>query len=158
IGKAGAKNMSPDGITVTHNQTVESFFMLGGTLPRKMARTEENVSVAFTLHDLTLEMYRLAINQNAVVDTPPSTGVAGFKELSLSRGPDPVVLALLVRGPSAYDDAFNSQFEIPAAVESGEPEVVFAKGEPAGLALSFGIIEATGGQLPRLLMQTAAAL
>lgn len=158
IGKSGSKNMSPDGITVTHNQTVEFFQMLGGTLPRKAARTEENVTVAFTLHDLTLEMYRLAINQNGVITNAAQSGIAGFKELSLSRGPDVTVLSLLLRGPSAYDDNFNAQFQIPAAVESGQPEVVFAKGQPAGLALNFGIIEATGGQLPKLLMQHQAPL
>jgi hypothetical protein len=158
IGKSGDKNISPDGITITHGQTVERFFMLGGTLPRKAARTEENVTVAFMLHDLTLEQYRLAINNNAVADTPAASGVAGFRELSLSRGPDVTVLSLLLRGPSPYDDAMNTQFEIPAAIEGGEPEVVFAKGQPAGLALEFSIIEATGGELPRVLMQDAAPL
>ena len=158
IGKAGAKNMSPDGITVTHDQTIERFFMLGGTLPRKVARTEENMMVGFTLHDMTLEQYRLAVNSNAVATNAAASGVAGFKQLSLSRGPDVTVLSLLLRGPSPENDAWNMQFEVPAAVEGGSPEAVFAKGEPAGLALEFSIIEATGGELPRVLVQHAAPL
>lgn len=156
IGTGGAKNMSADGITITHNQTIERFFMLGGTLPRKVARTEEDMTVAFTLHDLTLEQYRLAINNNAVIVNNAGAGVAGFKQLSLSRGPNATVFALLLRGPSPENDAFNMQFEVPSAIETGEPEVVFAKGQPAGLALSFAITEATSGELPRVLVQHEA--
>ncbi len=45
-------------------------------------------------------------------------------------------MALLIRGDaSPYGDAYGSQYEIPACFQSGSPEPVFTKGEPAGLAL-----------------------
>jgi len=66
LGKAGDKNISEDGVTISHPQSVEVLRALGSTGPRKIIRTEEDLMVSFTLLDLTLEMYRRMLNNNAI--------------------------------------------------------------------------------------------
>jgi len=141
IGKSGDRNYSEEGITVRHSQTVELIRTLGSTGPRKASRTEEIFSISFTLFDMRLEQYRLAINLNTVAVTAAGTGTAGFKELPLYRGVQVATHALLLRGISPEGDGWNAQYEVPYCFHSGSPEPVFRKGQPAGLALDFTVIE-----------------
>lgn len=143
VGSSGDLNYTEDGVTVTHNQSVEQWRALGSTGPRKAFRTEEELHVSLVVADLTLEQYSLAMNYNTVTTEAPGAGAAGYKVLGLSRGLEVPQRALLVRGASAspYGDGWGAQYEIPVAVQIGEPEVVFTKGEPAGLALEFSAIE-----------------
>lgn len=143
VGTSGDLNYSEDGVTVTHNQTVEKFRALGSTGPRKAFRAEEELHISLTLHDLTLEQYALAMNYNTVTTVAAGSGVPGIKKLGLSRGLDVLQRTLLVRGADAspYGTGWGLQYEIPVAVQIGEPEVVFVKGEPAGLALEFEALE-----------------
>jgi hypothetical protein len=162
IGTSGADNYSEDGVTVTPSQTVEVFRALGSTGPRKAFRTEEDLRISLTLHDLTLEQVKLALNGNAVATIVAAPGVPGTKDIGLSRGQAVTRYALLVRGVSPYGD-FAAQFEVPIVVEVGEPELVFVKGEPAGVALEFQAIEDVSASDPterfgRLIAQNAAAL
>ena len=62
--------------------------------------------------------------------------------IGLTRGLETEERALLVRSEhgSPYGD-WPVQYEVPRAVQVGEPEVVFMKGEPAGLALDFAALE-----------------
>jgi hypothetical protein len=142
VGSSGDLNYTEDGVTVTHNQTVEMWRALGSTGPRKAFRTEEELHIALMLADLTLEQYALAMNYNTVTTVPPDVDSVGYKKLGLSRGLEVPQRALLVRGSgSPYGDGLPMQYEVPVAVQIGEPEVVFTKGEPAGLALEFMALE-----------------
>ncbi len=143
IGTNGARNISEDGVTVTHNQSVETWRSLKSTGPVKAFRTEEELHVAFALMDLTAEQYARVLNDNTVTDDAPGVATPGIRTLGLSRGRSVAQRALLLRGTdmSAYADGLNAQYEIPVAVQVGEPEVVFVKGEPAGLALEFQALE-----------------
>lgn len=143
VGTSGDLNYGEDGVTITHNQTVEMWRALGSTGPRKALRTEEELHVSLVLHDLTLEQYALAMNNNTVTTTAAGTGTPGTKKIGLSRGLTVPQRALLIRGVggSPYGDSWNVQYEIPVAVQIGEPEVVFQKGEPAGLQLEFATLE-----------------
>lgn len=143
IGTSGPRNYSNDGVTVVHEQTIEQIRSLGGTGPIKALRTEEGLVVRFTLWDLTLEQYRLALDSNAVSTTAAGTGSAGFKKVDLYRGgPTVETMALLVRGDvSPYGDAWKSQYEIPVCFQMGSAEPVFVKNGPAGLALEFAALE-----------------
>ncbi len=82
------------------------------------------------------------LNFNTVTDTPPGTGTPGTKEIGLSRGHSVAQRALLLRGTahSPYGD-FPAQYQIPVAIQVGEAEPAFVKGEPAGLALEFQALE-----------------
>lgn len=141
LGKAGDKNISEDGVTISHPQSVEIFRALGSMGPRKIVRTEEDLMVSFTLLDLTLEMYRRLLNGNPITQVAAAAGVAGSKKLSMMRGRIVNRFALLAEGPSPYGENWNLRFKVPIMVDIGEPEIVFQKGEPAGLLFDLQAIE-----------------
>lgn len=142
IGTSGDSNYSEDGVTFVHEQTIEQFRALGGTGPRKVSRTEENLIVRFTLWDLLLEQYKLALNSNVVSTTAAGSGTAGFKEIDLYRNIDVALMALLARGNmSPEGDTWNEQYQVPVCYQSASPEPVFVKGAPAGLSLEFTALE-----------------
>lgn len=142
IGASGDRNYSEEGVTVVHEQTVEMFRSLGATGPVKASRTEESLIIRFTLWDMLLEQYRLAMNQNTVATTAAGTGTAGYKTLKIYKGKTVNTLGLLVRGDvSPQGDGWKTQYEVPMCFQSGSPEPVFQKGAPAGLALEFTAIE-----------------
>ncbi len=137
IGSGGDLNYEDGaGVTVSHNQTIQKFRALGDCGVRKAFRTEEDQMVKLTLVDLTLEQYQQALNLNTVTTTPAG-GEAGIKKIGLSRGFNIRTVQLLVRGPSPYMADGVAQYEIPRCMQTGNPEVVFKKGTPAGLALEW---------------------
>jgi hypothetical protein len=164
IGTSGDRSYSDDGVTVAHSQTISQARPLGATGPVKAWRTEEGLVVSLTLWDLTLEQYAVALNSNALATTAAGSGTAGFKALQLYRGVNVAALALLVRGDvSAYGDDFKSQYEIPVCYQSANPEPVFKKGEPAGVALEFTALEdpdaaTAAARFGRIVMQHQVAL
>lgn len=142
VGSSGDLNYTEDGVTVTHSQGVEMWRALGSTGPRKALRAEEELRVSLAVADLTLEQYAIALNY-ATVSTVAPGAEAGYKQLPMSCGLALPHRALLIRGAGAspYGVGWNAQYEIPVAVQAGEPEVVYVKGEPAGLALEFAALE-----------------
>lgn len=136
IGSSGDLNYSDEGVTVAHSQEMELFRALGDAGSRKAFRVSEDLIVRLQLADVTLEQYKHALNGNTVTDTPPFSN-AGHRSVGLSRGFSVQTVALLVRGPSPYMDDGVMQFEIPRAAQTGNPEVVFKKGDPAMLALEW---------------------
>lgn len=141
IGTNGNRNYDENGVTVSQKQTLNYARPAGATGPVKAFRTDEDFSLSLVLWDLTLEQYKYAMNGNPVATTAAGSGTAGFKKLGLYRGSQVREFALLLRGISAYDPAMNAQFEIPRAVDAGNPETVFTKGKPAGLQLNFMAME-----------------
>lgn len=164
LGTSGDLNYTEDGVTVTHNQSIEKFRALGSTGPRKAFRTEEELHISLVLADLTLEQYAKALEHNTVTTTAAGAGTAGYKDVGLSRGLGVERLALLVRSPNGpYGDGWPMQYEVPIVVQVGEPEVVFVKGEPAGLAFEFEALEDPNASVEeerfgRVVAQHAAAL
>lgn len=143
IGTSGDLNYTEDGVKISHKQKIENFRALGSTGPRKSFRTEEDLMISLTVVDLTLEQYKIAMNGNAISTTAPGVGDSGYKKIGMSRGLNVQQYALLIRGAdaSAYMEGGVAQYEVPVAVVVSEPEVVFTKGSPAGLALEFQALE-----------------
>lgn len=136
LGANGAANYAEEGITVTHEQTVEVFRGLRGTGPVKAFRTSEGLMLGFTLHDLTLESYAKVLNDVTVTDE------ATVRHMPLHQGPNVSQFALLCRGASPYDDdEFEMQYEVPKVFQSANPAPVHRKGQPAGLACVFTALE-----------------
>lgn len=164
VGTSGDRNYTEDGVTVAHSQSFNLVRSAGATGPQKAFRTEEDLVISLTLMDLTLEQYALALNDNVVATTAAGVGTAGFKALKLYQGVGVETMALLIRGDaSAYGESWKSQYEIPVCFQSGNPEPVYTKGEPASLALEFTTLEdpdaATAEErFGRLVMQHAVAL
>jgi hypothetical protein len=144
LGTSGNKNYSEAGVTVTHSQTQGQFVSAGGITPRKKWRTDEGMQVAFDLVDLSVKQYAL-IMDNATVTTV--TGAAGEQSLSLFRGINVKVWALLLRGVSTLNEAKNGQYEIATCVQMANPAPKFAlKGGPAMLATQWDVLELEAGK------------
>lgn len=133
LGTLGIQEYGEEGVTVSHQESVEDFRGLGDTGPIKAFRTEEELTIAFMLHDLTLEEYARAFDFATVAtDTDDKT-------LDIYKGNEVAYRALLVRtnGISPYGATYNLQYEVPRVRSDATPEIVFQKGAPAGLALQF---------------------
>jgi len=137
IGSSGNLNYTDEGVTVAHPQSIEKFRALGDTGSRKVFRTEEDLLIRLVLADITLEQYAHALNSNTVTTTAAGAGTAGYKTVGMSRGAAVATVALMVRGPSPYGNDWTLQYEVPYAAQSGNPEPVFLKGTPIGLALEW---------------------
>lgn len=164
LGTSGNKNITEDGITLTHGQEFahDEFRFYGTTGARKAVRTSEDLTIEFVLADLSLEQYTYALNGASVTDTPAGSGTPGTRSIPLHSGPDVQEYALLLRGPSAYGDGWNCQYQVPRAYQAGAPAPALTKGEPAALQFSFMALEdqdaAAGEEFGLLVMQDATAL
>ncbi len=163
VGTSGDLNYTEDGVTVSHAQSVERWRALGSVGPRKAFRSEEELLISLVLADVSLEQYALALNYNEVT-TVAAGGEAGYKKVGLSRGLHLPQRALLVRGAgSPYGDDWNMQYEVPVVVQVSEPEIVYVKAEPAGIALEWLALEdpdaaSVDERFGRLIAQTAEAV
>ena len=162
IGTTGNTNYGEDGVTVEQSQTLNFWRGLGAKGPVKAFRSQEEQKIRLTLNDLSLEQYKLAMNGNAITAQAAGVGTPGTKTIGLSRGETVTQYALLMRGPSPYMEDGVAQFEVPVAVQSGNPQPVFVKEGPAALAIEFTTLEdpdATSAdeKFGRLVAQTAVA-
>ena len=160
IGTSGAKNYMEDGVSVAMNQSIEAFRGLGSPTALKAFRTEEDLVITVQMADLTLAEVRRALNENAVTNTAAASGIPGKDQINLNRGVDVNTIALLVRGinKSAQFDGGNMQYEFDKVYEGASQEMIFVKGEPAGVSLEFHALEDDSGNIGRWLNQTAVAL
>lgn len=140
LGSSGKKDYSEDGITVNHEQTLNQFRSLGSTGPRKVSRSEENLTVSGVLEDLTLEEYAKVLNDVSVSTGSAASG-ADTKEINIRQGTDVSVFALLIRIPNAYGNGWLAQVEIPRVYQSENPSPTFSKDEKAGLSFTFTALE-----------------
>lgn len=158
LGANGADNYDEDGVMIGHDQTLEQFRGLGKTGNLKTWRTEEDVRLEFTLYDITMEQYRKAINDNAITTVAAGVGVPGSKRISNAQGLDVALFAVLARvSYSPYNDGLNFQVWLPVAYNASSPELVYKKGEPAGLKFEFKAIQDQTNGLGVVRAQTAAA-
>jgi len=141
LGTNGKLNYSEDGVTVTHEQTISAHRTLGSTGPLKAARTEENLLISLTLEDLTMEQYAKVLNNVSVTDVPPGSGTPGHRDITLRQGGSVASFALLIKGPSPYGDSWAMQYQVPRAIQNGNPAPVFNKGDAAGLEVEFMALE-----------------
>ena len=157
LGTSGNKNYSDDGVTVTHEQTVDMFRAAGTTGARKAFRSEEDLKIVFTLVDLTPEQYAKILNDASLTTVPQSSGVAGQKHFETLQGLQVTSYTLLARGISSVDEDLNSQYEVPLAIQGGNPEPVYNKGEPAGLECEFMALQDSADGFGKLRIQTTVA-
>lgn len=145
VGVAGNRSYAEDGVRVNSPAAYNYFRGLGSAAPRKAFRSEEDVSIAVTLADLTLESLATAFNKLAadVIET----GIT--RTLGLSRGLSVTTLALLVRGPSPYMDDGFAQFWIGAAMNVSSIELALRRDNATTYPLEFRAVwndEAAAGE------------
>lgn len=144
IGTSGDLNYNDSGVTVTHSQTQQAFVSCGAVSPRKKWRTEESMSVAFELVDLSVKQYALIMDSATVVTV---TGAPGEQRVQLKRGIKLHYYAMLLRGTSTINEAHAAQYEISACCQSGNPAPKYSlKAGPAMLALQFDVLEIEAGK------------
>lgn len=139
LGTNGKKNYDEKGVTVSHQQTLNPWRSAGGTGVRKVFRSAEDLSIEFELVDLTVEQYAKILNDASVTTAagPPAT-----KSFSLLQGLTVASFALIARGSSsAYGDSLPAQYQVPACYQSANPQPVYEKAAPVGLAISFAALE-----------------
>jgi hypothetical protein len=164
IGTSGDESYDPEGVAVRHTQDVNMVRPLGSTAPVKAFRREEDLVIAFTIWDVSAEAYRLGLNSNAIATVAAGEDTPGKKTIQFYQGEQVATMALLLRAEvSPYGDDMRMQYEVPYCAMSGNPEAVYRKGEPAGLALEFSALKdpnaATKAEsFGRLVMQHQAPL
>jgi hypothetical protein len=163
VGSSGSLNYMDEGVTVEHSQSINFFRALGDSGSRKAFRTQEDLKIRLTLADLTIEQYLLALNGNAMTTVAAGSGIPGTKKVGMSRGLAIDTRALLVRGPSPYMADGILQYEVPVACQTGNPQVVYRRDQPAGLALEWtALVDPSAAsadeRFGRLIAQTAVAL
>lgn len=136
LGSLGPLNYDDSGVKVDQPQEVLAWRSLGDTGVRKVFRQSEDQTISLNVVDLTLEQYRLIMNDNSITTVPPG-GEAGYKKLGLSRGLNIATYGLLVRFPSPYMADGYAQYEIPLVQQTGKPSVVLARKAPAMLNVEF---------------------
>lgn len=163
VGTLGDQEYGDDGVSITHEESVEDWSGLGSTGIIKSVRTSEGLVIGLNVMDLTLEQYIRILNFNSITDTAAGGGAAGFRRADLYKNRNVATRALLLRGidKSPYGDAWNIQWQIPRARPEGSPEIVFNKAAPAMLALSFRVMEdlsaaTVADRFGRIVMQDAA--
>lgn len=157
VGTSGAKNYEDDGVTVTHDQSIETFTGAGGTGKQKAWRTEEDLLIGVTLVDLSPAQYAQALNNATVTTVAAGVSTVGQKHFALQQGLDVAVFALLARGKSTVNEALNAQYEVPKVIQAASPAPVHSKGAPAGLELQFQALEDSTLGFGKLRIQTAVA-
>lgn len=136
IGTNGDLNYDEQGVRLASPQEVVKWKALGDTGSRKAFRVSEDFMVGLKVVDLKLDVWKLALNQNTITDTPAGAE-AGHQKIGLSRGPGVASIAILIRFPSPYGADLWAQIWMPRAINEAAVETLFQKGTPAGLDLEF---------------------
>lgn len=133
VGEAGNRSYAEEGVRINSPAAYNYFRGLGSAAPRKAFRSEEDVIVAVTLADMTLESLATAFNKLAA-DVVES-GIT--RTLGLSRGLSVATMALLVRGPSPYMADGFAQFWIPVAANVTSIELALRRDNATTYPLEF---------------------
>jgi len=135
LGTAGKDQYNEEGIVIGHPQQITKWRGLGNAATMKVNRTEEDVTIRFQLHDMT------AVQYAKVLDDITVTNTSNYQLLSLLRGTSVAHLAMLLRSSEGpYGDSYACQYECFDVVQTGGPDITFAKSAPAGIPLEFTVI------------------
>lgn len=140
LGVTGQNDYDSTGLTVTHNQTYNSFQPVGTTAPITAWRVSEQITVSVTLADTSATTYGIALNNVAPTTIAATTGAPGESDVPLLQGVTTNFFALLARGISALNQSLNMQYWIPCVYQSAAPAPVYKLGTPAELALTFSAV------------------
>lgn len=136
------------GVNAKHNQSLKELRADQDTAPAKISRTEESMVVSFALADLTLENYAKVLNNVIVTDTPPGSGVAGYRTVTMYQGQSVAQIAMLIRAPSPYlsvaiptgGPSLGLDYRLTRVSQSGNPAVKFLADDMAVLDTEWMVI------------------
>lgn len=138
LGTNGSFNYADDGIKVSHEQTIVEFVPVGSTAAVKAFRTAETQKWSLTLVDVSAAHYAKILNNATVTTTSNGGGLAGSLNFELYQDYNVNNFACVLRGSdSAAGNNFNTQYQLPKMYQSANPEPVWKKGDPVGLAIEW---------------------
>ncbi len=140
LGSSGKNDYSEDGVTITHEQTIDQHFGLGGTGPQKATRSQEQLTIEGVLLDFTLDEFAKILN-GATVTAGSTVGGTTTEEINLHQGTTVKEFALLCRTVSPKNASKVRQYQIPRVYQSAEPAPVYSKSAVAGVAFKFTALE-----------------
>lgn len=136
VGKNGNRSYAEEGVRVNSPAAYNYFRGYASAAPLKAFRSEEDVIVAVTLADLTLESLVYAFNK-----IPTDIGDVGVtRTIGLSRGLGVKTFSLLVRGPSPYMDDGVAQFWLPSVCNVSSVELALRRDNGTIYPLEFRAI------------------
>ena len=138
IGTTGDENYAEAGIVITLSQTLRQVFAVGATGPIKVTRQQEQLTVGFTLMDMSVAQFTKVMNNTAKsTDTSPNIDYIGLR-----RGADVTILSLQAWGELlSPSGAFDVAFYLPRCYQSADPAITFSKDATAELAVVFTALE-----------------
>jgi hypothetical protein len=141
VGSAGTRNYAQAGVTILHDRNWVSSTPAAETGESVVSIEGESLRVQMELIDLTLEQYSIVLGGNVVTSSPAGPAEPGIATIGLALRSGPArQFAVLLRGPSPYDEGLPSQYEFPRACEAGSPRITYRRGQPSGLAVEFRVL------------------
>lgn len=144
IGNQGSLNIPESGIVMRKTLEQEDWYSLGQPARIKSFTIREAFEVEFDMADMTLETISKlyggpATAAGSVVDTPPASGIVGYRDLPIASGFQVRQFTLLLRKTeSPYDGAlvpgastYASELWCPKVQSAGSAEFVWVKEAPA---------------------------
>jgi hypothetical protein len=129
------------GVTVRHTQTITPLSSDQHTGNVKAVRTEEGLEIEFSIVELTLENYSIALNSSTVKsESGTESKNPDRKQLAFHQGIHVDLRTLLVRGRSPYGN-YPAQYQVPVAYQSESPEVSFVKDDKSVLHCVWNALE-----------------
>lgn len=158
----GIRSQGDSGVVVSYKQKLDEWRGQSNVV-QDVARSEEDVMIAFEAADISLEALSYALGGNQVVNTAAATGVPGKKKMFNFRGSEVIPLSLLVIGKSPYLSGGVSIFYVPKVFNQSDLDLAFTKTAPAMTKFEFKAGEGpngtdTDGDLGYWEIVTAAAL
>lgn len=157
LGTSGAKSYTDKGVTVTFDETLNTFTPAAGTGPRAVWRVSEQVQVDAELADLSSLTFATILNDAAVTQVAAGMGTPGVDKFPLLKGSTVALFAALVRGISPAGPGFSAQFELPIVYQNGKVAPVLSKAGPGTLASSLLTLEDDDLGFGEFVIQTADA-
>jgi hypothetical protein len=157
LGTSGDKSYDEKGVTVTFDESLGLFTPAGSTAPRKVWRTNEQVTVAADLADLSTDTFATLFNDASVTQAAAGAGSPGKDSFALLKGQDVALFAALVRGVSPEGPDFTAQYQLPIVYQGGPLSPTYAKSGAAMLAASLKTLEDDSDGFGEYVAQTADA-
>lgn len=129
----GGLEFSPKRTTKKHT-TDQSF------APKKTTVATKEISVSFTLAQVTLERLATVLDGQAVTVQAAGAGTAGYRSLSLSALATIPQYAMLIRVPSPYADGYM-QYELPCVSPTGEQKMSYKKDDMTMIPTEWDVLE-----------------
>jgi hypothetical protein len=140
LGARGYRSQDTGGVTITHKQKIEEWRGENNVI-QDAARSEEDILIAFTLADVSMEALAAAMNGNTVTVVAPGASTKGTKKMPLARGTQVNPVALLLVFKSPYVTGEKGILYLPKCFQNADSDIAFNKSNPAMTKFEFKVLE-----------------